>query len=340
MTNPLIGRGPDGTLEDLKSSFIAERDGLVQPLRIPYPQLNMCMGHGLSAGEVTLMTGPPGTAKSYFVLNLLLAAREANFNPFLFPFEDSAEIWLKKILGVRVGKWDIVSVPDEDSKHEWQRVGNIKLNALKKHREFLEYWHANCIAENPRLPLIVDGRMVTPGVPYSAVLDCIRREAEKKDFIAVDNISQIDFSQDGRDWIFHSEFMREVMSIAAASGCHIILVAHSTKNAARLGISGTIDAVQGSALFTRLAHNVITITRHDETESVVIGRNGSVKHNLTVTVSKCRNGRGNGSFAFDLTPGGPNFIEHGLIVKQVQQQKLPAKRANEKQSRITKKPKY
>ncbi len=328
MHNPLVGRGPDITLEELKAGIIAERDGRINPVRLPWPLLNVALGHGLSGGCVTIVTGSPGTAKSYFLLNLLLAADKAGFVWRLLPLEDSAEVWLKKYLAVHVNDWGVASLPEKDSKREWQISGDKKLKAFGVHRSLLEHLHANCIAENPRLPVTVNGVLTTPDAGYRDILEFVRCEAVNNDIIAIDCLSQITFGNDGRDFAQHEIFIRELMGIAAASGSNIILVAHSTKSAAKYGIGGTIDAVQGSALFTRLAHNVITIARHDEVESCVMHRSAPVRHNLTVTVSKCRNGPGNGSFAFDLTPPGPNFIEYGLIVKPPKHLSQPSSRTD------------
>jgi hypothetical protein len=112
--------------------------------------------------------------------------------------------------------------------------------------------------------------------------------------------------------------MRELVGIAASTGAHIVLVGHHAKGGPSGGGRDPLDRLQGSSLFNRLAHNVITLTRHDPpVESDIVPKSidspMAVEHGLTLAIEKCRAGMSGYRIAMDLDPGGPQFIEHGTI---------------------------
>lgn len=133
--------------------------------------------------------------------------------------------------------------------------------------------------------------------------------------MVIDPVSQITFDADGREFRGQAEFARRLASLAASTGVHVVLVAHTVKGGGKnAGGADPMDLVQGSAMFTRLAHNVMTIARHDPKDSHVFSSmEPTVRHATTVTLAKCRNGFSGSRYAFELGPGGPVFRELGLI---------------------------
>jgi hypothetical protein len=154
--------------------------------------------------------------------------------------------------------------------------------------------------------------------PYQDVLTVLEDVAGIFELVGLDCLSQITFSDNGRDYVGQGEFMRGVVSIAASTRAHIVLVGHHAKGGS-FNPRDSLDRIQGSALFNRLAHNVITLTRHGPgaIESELVPKSISspmaVEHRLTLAIEKCRAGMSGYRIAMDLDPGGPQFIEHGII---------------------------
>lgn len=307
-----IGRQADGGLDALRERIRAEGDGRVRAIRAPWQETNKALGYGLTPGQATIVAGSAGVAKSYLILNLLLAAGRAGFHWRLLPTEDDAGRWIQRALAVHCCQWSLIAQPKDDGAEERQRIADVKLAAMDANREVLAGLYES-ILENPRLPIDDgNGGKKVPDLRYQDVLGFLEMAAPDSDLIAVDCLSQIDFSEDGRDWQGQGDFMRRVVGIAASSGTHIVLVGHNGKGGAD---KDPLDRVQGSALFNRLAHNVLVLSRSDPAvESEIYDRfNPTVEHKLTLAILKCRGGASGDRIAMDLDQYGPKFVEHGRI---------------------------
>lgn len=307
-----IGRQAAGGVDALRDRIQAERDGRIRPIRLPWRDVNQALGHGLTPGQVTVVAGSAGVAKSYLLLNILRHAGEKGFRWQLLPLEDDSGRWVQRMLAVHLSSWAMVAQPEDDRAETRRRVADVKLSALEEHRELIEQWH-DAIFENPRLPADDgSGTVVTRDARYQDILAFLEGVADTCDLIGLDCLSQVTFSEDGRDYIGQGEFMRGVVGIAASTGAHIILVGHNGKGGAS---RDPLDNIQGSALFNRLAHNVVSLTRSDPpVESEVFSRiNPVVEHKLTLSILKSRGGMSGDRIAMDLDQNGPQFFEYGRI---------------------------
>lgn len=307
-----IGRQADGGIDALRERIQAEGDGRIKPIRLPWREVDKALGYGLTPGQVSIIAGSAGVAKSYLVLNILRYAGEKGFRWRLLPLEDDAGRWIQRMLAVKLTAWWMVAQPENDSEEESRRVAGMKLAALEENREYVAELYER-IFENPRLP--VDdgsGGKVVRDVEYQDVLSFLEAVAEDSDLVGLDCLSQISFSADGKDYIGQSAFMRQVVGIAASTGAHIVLVGHNGKGGAN---RDPLDSIQGSALFNRLAHNVVSLARSDPpAESEVYSRfDPFVEHRLTLSVLKSRGGASGDKIAMDLAEGGPQFTEYGRI---------------------------
>lgn len=314
MAMEFVGRKPDTQPEDLFNRVRDERDGVIKPIRLPWWQLNKGIGYGLLPGNLTVIAGPPGVAKSYFVLNAILAAHDAGFTWRHLPLEDDAQTWVMKFIAVLSNDWKLLAQPERDEQEERFHLGQHKEAVLARHQDFIEQLYDRYVAENPRVPISAFGEYHALDVDYKQVLKYADDEAFRSQLITIDPISQITFDENGRDWQGQSEFLRKLAAIATQWKVHILLVAHTAKQSARNGIAESLDGVQGSAMITRLAHNVITLARHDAVESPVYSSTfPTVEHKMTVCIAKSRNGFSGSRFAFDMSDQGPTFIERGMI---------------------------
>jgi hypothetical protein len=150
-----IGRPMDGGIEALWKRIEDEGNGLIKPIRLPWPDANKSLGHGLTPGEVTIIAGSAGVAKSYLLLNILRYAGENGVRWRLLPMEDDAGRWIQRMLAVHCCQWELIGQPGNDTPEEMRRVADVKLAALEKHKELVAQWYEN-IFQNPRLP-VADG---------------------------------------------------------------------------------------------------------------------------------------------------------------------------------------
>jgi hypothetical protein len=312
-----IGRHMDGGVDALRQRIEAEGDGRIKPIRLPWPDTNRSLGHGLTPGEVTIIAGSAGVAKSYLLLNILRHAGENGVRWRLLPMEDSGDRWVLRMLAAHCCQWRLVAQSEDDRPETLRRDADEKLAMLREHEAIVKQW-GEAIFENPRRP--VDngaGGLTVRDVHYRDVLTFLEDIAGDCDLVGIDCLSQISFSDssDGRDFIGQGEFMRGVVGVAAATGCHFALVGHHAKGAPG---RDPLDSIQGSAMFQRLAHNVISLTRHDPAvESEVLSRfDPVVEHRLTLSILKSRGGLSGTRVAMDLDSNGPQFVEYGRITSK------------------------
>ena len=312
LSTAYIGRHADGGLEAIRERIQAESEGRIKPIRLPWRETNKSLGYGLTPGQTSLVVGSAGAAKSYLTINILLEAGRAGFTWKLLPTEDNAGRWIQRALAVRCGEWRLIAQPESDSAEDRKRIGDAQLMAMDANPELTKELYAN-IYENPRLPIDDgNGGKTVPDLPYEKVLTFLEMITQNCDIIAVDCLSQIDFSVDGKDYPGQNAFMRRVVGIAASSGCHILLVGHHGKGG---GDRASMDRIQGTSLFNRLAHNLLELSRNDPAaESEIYSRMISmVEHRHTLSILKCRGGQSGDRIAMDLDANGPVFIEHGRI---------------------------
>lgn len=314
-TAPALGQLPTTEEADLASRYEAERQGLIRSIRLPWLTLNRVLGNGLRPGEVTLLAGDPGVSKSYMALNILLSMDNANRKWRLQPLEDDPAAWAERMLAVRVNNWRMTSQPETDDPLERDELFRWKESVLQENMRLKERLDFQ-IARNPWIPR---SDQDSASVTHLDVLDLIDFEAGDSELVCIDPLSQIEFSQDGRDYSGQADFMRRLVSKAKATGIHVLLVAHLKKRSVRDNAPPVLDDIQGSALFGRVAQNAVALVRHDpaiESELFSIGV-PFIEHRLTAHVLKSRSGQSGQRIAFDLSRNGPTFIEHGLIKPKI-----------------------
>lgn len=309
----LVGRKTNATPVTIRQRIREEGEGVIKPIMLPWPALNKMVGNGLKPGCVTILAGSPGASKSFAALNIALCCMSQDRNWKYLPIEDEAMDWIFKAIAIYLEDWQMIAAPSSTTASAMMELARHKLRKIDMNHSFAELLPEH-ILENPRLPVLVDGVPHAPDVPYEAVLDVVRREAAASELIIIDPVSQIDFSTDGKDFVGQSRFMRDLTGIVKVAGCHVILVAHLVKRPGRSHMLSTIDDLQGSADFGKLAHYVLMLDRHEPRESDVLSERQPVAtHKLTMTVAKARGGFTGARIAMDLNTEGPTFREYGVI---------------------------
>ncbi len=307
-----IGRRDRGGIETLKKRLEDEGSGRIKNIQVPWKQLNRSLGNGLGHGKISILVGAGGVAKSWLALNILIHAGKQGLRWRLLPLEDSADQWVQRALAVVTEQWWVVENPKGDSAEERGNLADRKRRLVEENAPLVDYLFAN-IHQNPWLPVEdSSGVMQVHPVYYQDVLSYLEEQQEHCDLVCIDPLSQIHFSDDGRDYRGEAEFMRRLTGIAAR-GTHILLVAHTTKGTAPG--ANPLDCIQGSAMLGRLAHIAMLLRRDDPAResNLMIGAAESVQHRLTLSILKSRQGYSGNKVAMDLSPEGPSFIEYGLI---------------------------
>jgi len=307
-----VGERRDDGFAAILRRIDAVECGDAAPLPLPWPRLNALVGGGLRRGEVTLLAGSPGSAKSLFLLRLLLHLHKAGTPWSLLPLEDDHSWAVQRFWALLTNRWDCLTLQADRTAElrEWALDAGEVLSAISEH-----------IAGNPRLPSPDRaGIDPIPELPWEQVAEWVGREARKgARLIAADPVTMVDFANrktQTQEWEGQQAFIREIVGVARATDAHVILVLHLSKPRGQTG-PATADDIQGSSGFVRFAHNVLLLTRHHAKENAVYrtgGMEGTIEHNRTLTVCKARIGAGSGtSLAFDLRADGPEPLELGSI---------------------------
>lgn len=305
-----IGLRPDTGPADLFARIEAEGRGEIVTIPLYWRSFNKAVGFGLKMGCVSMIAGAPGAGKSYLALNICLHAEKNGFSWRYLPLEDEADDWIQRAMAAHFGDWRMVGNPEDDTEEARMLLAEHKRTRLASERDLLGKLYDR-ICRNPQLVGSLED--IESAVDYDGVLQWVYDESEKSDLIVVDPVGFIDFSNDGKDWVGQQKFMKRLTAIAKKTNCHVMLMAHIGKRPGRVGLS-TMDDLQGSAMFSRSAHYVFILDRHDEQEADVFSSwNTNVSHKLTMTVGKSRGGFSGTKIAMDLDSNGPVFKEHGII---------------------------
>jgi hypothetical protein len=221
----------------------------------------------------------------------------------------------------------MLSILEEDYRlnEQSQECAGLRGDAMVRRMEDISCYLAK-VTENPRYGIKDEhGNTVIKGLDYQRVLEWIKTTAKTSRVIVVDPISQIDF--DGKDrWKDEADFVRNALGIISDSGACLILVAHTVK---RTGLNASVDLsaedVQGSAMYTRLAHTTLLLDACEmKTSEVRLTGGGSemVTHNRVVTIASARNGSASRSrLAFLQDQNKPAFIELGFLLNKSKRRK-------------------
>jgi len=305
-----VGKKADNAVRELAVDVAGEEQGLRRSLSIPWHRLSDLLGGGLRPGEVTILAGGVGSAKSYLSLCLCLHCYRKNVLFSLLPCEDTASDAMRRFWALLENDWGLLKTDQDGAEKRGESLAR-STRALDEIRE--------CVCENPRTPEddLYGGKFM-PMLPWDSVTKWLRTASKESKFIVCDPITMFDFGCERvPEWQGQQDFIREAVTFARTGNAHILLVCHLAKRSGRSEMPPTLDDVQGSTGFVRFAHNVLLLAGHEERESEVMrygdGRE-TVTHKRTLTIGKTRNGPGTGlRLAFDFKERGPVLSELGII---------------------------
>ena len=252
-------------------------------------------------GKMGIITGMPGTCKSYFALALGVTAERAGYSWKYLPLEDTRSYHTRRLVAHITGDWELAThfstLPLRKQNHMLQKIKKVYMRFIEKYGQRVE--------ENPAL----QGDSYEE-VTAEDVLEWAEEESEAGTrLLLIDPLAQIEFG--GREeWRQQASFTRELIGIANRYANNIFLVVHLSKK----GDSG-LYGVEGSKRLVDLGHTVLRIeTAGKEEEISTPGGLIRRKPNRHIRISKCREGKlDEKTLAFMFGEYGPSWREVGIV---------------------------
>lgn len=271
-------------------------DGKRRAIDWPWPALSR-MSKALLPGTITIIAGPPASAKSLFMLESLAYLYENNIKAVILELEEDLEFHLNRALVQLKGNSDLLN-------DEWVR-DNPKLTLEQYYGQegFLDGF-GKCIHERPQ-------QMMT----LFEIKEWIAAAASQGNRVIVVDPITIAEKVTNQPWNEDKRFMADIGKIAVDHKVSIVLVTHPKK-----GRNGLIDLeqVSGGQAYSLFSQTVIWIENHNPPKFVSIdspcGTMDNIKINRTVYILKARNARGIGlKLGYNLDGESLRFAEQGII---------------------------
>lgn len=278
---------------------------------IPLPWARVSDGAKmLRPGSMTIIAGPTKVGKSFYTANIIKHVHELGHEWAYLPLEDNRTDWMWRMLAIHEEDYRMI---DDD-----KDTATLRLDAFMRNQNVMDEYLSR-VAENPRSEQFDEnGNMFVPEVDHETIIDWLKEMAPKHRVLVVDPISQIDGK--GREtWTEESWFIRQALGIVSTYGISLILVTHTVKRSGVAGLMApTAEDVQGSSMFTKLAHVTLIIDACDMQEGEIYGIGGTtrtVNYDRVVTIAAARNGKGTRwRVAYTQDKDKPIFHELGLLV--------------------------
>jgi len=283
---------PSATLGDLLDATI---DGRRTAIDWPWPDLSRPT-EALIPGTVTVLCGPKGVSKTFFLLSCLTTWTLHDLKCAMLILEEDTTHCLLRCLAQLSG------VP-QLTKSKW-----VRQNPAEVHR--LHAAHAQQIDRiGAGLWDTPDDEMSLPEI--AGWIDA--RAAEGCRIVIADPITAA--KQTDNPWKSDTTFVNEVKRIARRRGISVILATHPIKHGSNIV---SMDSLAGSTAWVRFAQTILWLESHDPKDAVVMTSCGRamVSTNRTLHILAARNSYGAGrriGFTFTDNLG---FRCEGMILRK------------------------
>ena len=248
-------------------------DGKWVSLDSPLPITGM-LSRAFLPGAITILCAETGVGKSFFLIQLMAFWYEQGIVSWAKLFEDERVAHTSRLVAQLSGQ-------EGHTRCEW-------LKANKEEREEHKMAHRKAVDE-------IGARMVaeknTEERPWSA--DDVCKWAEKTALagarvIIIDPLTSIPAGE--KSWQQDFDVIMRLKSTARRHGCSIMLTTHPAKN--HKGVS--VSSIQGGTAWSRFSHTILWLERHEDGHMAKT-QDGTNPANRTMSILKCRNGRGAGN---------------------------------------------
>lgn len=278
----------------LKQQLADEVSGKRYAAEWPWPMLHR-FTLALLPGNVCVFCAPPGSSKSFFMLQALGFWMHKGYRPAILELEENKTYHLRRALAQEC---DDSSVTDP----EW-----VKANAEKA-----DYYASRHTAYVDKLAACID-EAPEAFTTKTALEWMSARIAEKRRVIAIDPITARDPSE--RPWIDDQHFVRQAQALLRNVDTSLVLVTHPPKNPK----DTSLDNVAGGAAYQRFSQVILWMEAIDPKEVNCTRFNGiePCTINRKLHLRKTRNGRAaNTCLGFHFNGKTLKFEECGIVPKE------------------------
>jgi len=248
-------------------------DGKWVSLDSPLPITGM-LSRAFLPGAITILCAETGVGKSFFLIQLMAFWYEQGIVSWAKLFEDERVAHTSRLVAQLSGQ-------EGHTRCEWLKANKDEREAHKReHKKAVDDIGARMVAEKN-----------TEERPWSA--DDVCKWAEKTALagarvIVIDPLTSIPAGE--KSWQQDFDVIMRLKSTARRHGCSIMLTTHPAKN--HKGVS--VSSIQGGTAWSRFSHTILWLERHEEGH-MARTQEGVNPANRTMSILKCRNGRGAGN---------------------------------------------
>lgn len=263
---------PTGPARQVLDEVEAEISGRRRTINFDWKALNKAT-RALKPGTVTILSGPPGATKSFFLLEGLCYLFKQGVKVAIMELEETRTFHLRRALAQHA--MDSRLVDDE-----WCANNPDDARAIYQHHvDFLNTF-GRCISDFP-----------TGDITADALLEWVETQAKAGvRVIAIDPITAMDTGD--KQWVADRKFLTKARQIVRDREASLVLVTHLKKGAQGNGL----DDLAGGAAYPRFAQTVMCLEYNDErTRSFNKGMTTMDDvFNRRLHISKARNAPGQG----------------------------------------------
>lgn len=239
---------------------------------LPWQQLSAAT-RALLPGTVTILAGPPGSTKSFAVMQCLRFWTENKMPAALMILEYGVGVHARRALAQIVRDSDV----DDD---EWCR----------KHPDVVAQYRAQAT------PLVdqIEARMsaLPRGVPKTPehFLMWLSAKTQTNRVVCIDPITMMEKRKE--TWLSDQNFLDKAKDIIEENGASLVLVSHPRKMQANQ--QPTMDDLAGGVVYSRFSQTILYLYSH-KVKSVEVTKSMGVTSamaNRTMRVFKANNGKG------------------------------------------------
>jgi len=278
----------------LKQQFDDEISGKRFVAEWPWSMLHR-FSLALMPGNVTVFCAPPGSSKSFFMLQAAAFWMEKGYRPAILELEENQTYHLRRALA-QVCEDSSITDP------EW-----VKANPHKVAEYQAE--HADYINRLAQSVIQAPSKFNT-----NTALSWMRQMvAEKRRVIAIDPVTARDPSE--KPWIDDQYFVRSAGEILDGADTSLVLVTHPPKNAK----DTSLDNVAGGAAYQRFSQAILWMEAIDVEELNCVGMHGRrmCAVNRKLHLRKTRNGKAqNTCIGYHFNGKSLKFEECGIVPKE------------------------
>jgi len=250
----------------------------------------------LLPAKLTILCGPPGSMKSWMLLEAMLYWHKQGKVVCMYALEDDAEDHLQRAIAQLAGDSRMMSP-------EWAADNrDIAEAVLREHEPVLRDF-------SKRLCVLPEGEPTLDDLAEWVEA----RVADGAEVIGIDPITAADAGRDR--FIADRRFVLRVKQAIRKTGARLILVTHPKQDNSARGMNG----MAGGAAYQRFPHTVLWLQAIEAEEMLVEGKCGRSREtvNAVLTILKARNAPGSGrKLGMFFESASVRFQSRGLLVKE------------------------